>query len=160
MDFYIERGIGRCDSINWLAPYAPWPIHRCKKDANFWKMNWISSCWLFLEIALSIGSVKFCMGLGMRTLSIDIKVGSESSMINTYYIIKISNHQFLRIPDFTHTKSTDVRDENAILCLLFCTHSYFLKVLGIMLKKDDFSIINPKYSIIFPLHWKSTSNLQ
>ena len=107
---FVSRGeYGCCDITNWLAPNAPWPIHRCKKDANFWKMNWISSCWLFLEIALSIGSVKFCMGLGMRTLSIDIKVGSESSVINTYYIItQISNHRSLRIPDFTHTHRTRV----------------------------------------------------
>ena len=96
MDFYIEREIGCCDSINLLAPYAPWPIHRCKKDANFWKMNWISSCWLFLEIALSIGSVKFCMGLGMRTLSIDIKVGSESSMVLYYTDFKPSEFENTR----------------------------------------------------------------
>ena len=37
MDFYIERGMGCCDSINWLAPYAPWPIHRCKKRCKFLK---------------------------------------------------------------------------------------------------------------------------
>ena len=87
--------------------------------------------------------MKFCMGLGMRTLSIDIKVGSESSMVLYYTDF---NHQSLRIPDFTHTESTDVPDENAILYLWSKGRPMKIggSILGLNSKRDTYGTYGRK----------------